>query len=157
MRLYVYPIRRNPRPSASGLPCQKASNSGSLWRASKHNIGALIIRIGFWAHYTIFIIRTPQNSIGTYLGRYKHYVWVRYHAEVIHLRDNQSWKQERHSPESWIPKDPKKKHTSSKDLLGIDAEHTTGRMGSMVSYARKDINTVIQRSCLACQGYAHSQ
>ena len=33
------------------------------------NIGALILRIGFWAHDTIIIIRTPpQSSIGKYLG-----------------------------------------------------------------------------------------
>ena len=30
------------------------------------NIGALIIRIGFWAHYTISIIRNPQNNVGNY-------------------------------------------------------------------------------------------
>ena len=34
------------------------------------NIGALIIRIGFGAHYTIIILRNPQNSIGNYLGGY---------------------------------------------------------------------------------------
>ena len=32
------------------------------------NIGALIIRIGFWAHCTITITRNPENSIGNYLG-----------------------------------------------------------------------------------------
>ena len=30
----------------------------------------LTIRIGFWSHYTIAIIRNPQNSIGNYLGPY---------------------------------------------------------------------------------------
>ena len=34
------------------------------------NIGALIIRIEFGAHYIIFIIRNPQNSIGNYLVPY---------------------------------------------------------------------------------------
>ena len=37
---------------------------------SYRNVGALIIRIGFGDvlgdHYTIFIIRNPQNSIGNY-------------------------------------------------------------------------------------------
>ena len=37
-----------------------------------HNIGALIIRIGFGAHYTIVIIRNAQNIIGNYLGPYIH-------------------------------------------------------------------------------------
>ena len=33
--------------------------------------GALIIRIGFWAHYTIIMIwNPPQNSIVNYLGPY---------------------------------------------------------------------------------------
>ena len=30
------------------------------------DIGALIIKIGFWVHYTINIIRNPQHSIGNY-------------------------------------------------------------------------------------------
>ena len=30
------------------------------------NMGALKIRISFGAHYTIVIIRNPQNSIGNY-------------------------------------------------------------------------------------------
>ena len=34
------------------------------------NIGALIIRIGFGAHYIIVMVRNPQNSIGKYLGPY---------------------------------------------------------------------------------------
>ena len=34
------------------------------------NIGALIIRIGFGALYTILIIRNAQNRIGNYLGFY---------------------------------------------------------------------------------------
>ena len=34
------------------------------------NVGALIIRIGFWAHYTIAIIKSSQTSIGNYLGPY---------------------------------------------------------------------------------------
>ena len=32
------------------------------------NIGTSIIRIGFGAHYTILTRRSPQNSIGNYLG-----------------------------------------------------------------------------------------
>ena len=28
------------------------------------NIGASIIRIVFWGHYTILIVRNPHNSIG---------------------------------------------------------------------------------------------
>ena len=30
------------------------------------DIGASIIRIRFWAHYTILIRRNPQNSIGIF-------------------------------------------------------------------------------------------
>ena len=33
---------------------------------SSSNIGAFIIRIGFGAHYSILIIRNPQNSTGNY-------------------------------------------------------------------------------------------
>ena len=28
------------------------------------------IKIGFWGHYTISIVRNHQNSIGSYLGPY---------------------------------------------------------------------------------------
>ena len=35
-----------------------------------NNIGALIIRIGFGAHYIIVIIRSRQNGIGNDLGPY---------------------------------------------------------------------------------------
>ena len=34
------------------------------------NIEALIMRIGFWGHYTIIIIRNHENSIGNYFGPY---------------------------------------------------------------------------------------
>ena len=37
-------------------------------KALNPNIGALVIRIGFWAQYTIVIIRHPQNGIGNYVG-----------------------------------------------------------------------------------------
>ena len=31
------------------------------------NIGASIIRIGFWGiYYTVMIIRNPQNNVGNY-------------------------------------------------------------------------------------------
>ena len=41
----------------------------SSLREMQNVIGALIIRIGvFGAHYTIIVIRNPQNSIGNYLG-----------------------------------------------------------------------------------------
>ena len=36
----------------------------------KVHIGALIISIGFWAHYTTVTIRFPHNSIGNYLGTF---------------------------------------------------------------------------------------
>ena len=36
----------------------------SQQQAPSPNIWALISRIGFWGHYTIKIIRNPQNSIG---------------------------------------------------------------------------------------------
>ena len=39
-------------------------------RGCRLNFGALMIRIGFWAHYTISIIRNPQHTIGIYLGPY---------------------------------------------------------------------------------------
>ena len=35
-----------------------------LSKLSEFNVWALIIRIGFGAHYTILIIRNPQNSMG---------------------------------------------------------------------------------------------
>ena len=34
------------------------------------NIGALILRTGFGAHYATIIVRNPQNSIGNELGPY---------------------------------------------------------------------------------------
>ena len=37
---------------------------------SRVDIGALIIKIGFGAHYTTVIIRRPQNSIRNYLDPY---------------------------------------------------------------------------------------
>ena len=41
----------------------------SIWgSAFPTNIGALIIRIGFWGHIFIFIIRNPNNSIDNYSG-----------------------------------------------------------------------------------------
>ena len=30
------------------------------------NVGALIIRIGFWVQYIIMILRNPHHSIGSY-------------------------------------------------------------------------------------------
>ena len=43
----------------------------TFWsKTNAANIGASIIRIGFGAHYTIVMIRNPQNSIGTYSGPY---------------------------------------------------------------------------------------
>ena len=39
-------------------------------RPQNANMGVSIIRVGFWAYYTIVIIRSPQNSIGKYLGPY---------------------------------------------------------------------------------------
>ena len=41
-----------------------------MWVSVGCNVGALILRIGFGARYTIIIIRIPQNSIGNYLGPY---------------------------------------------------------------------------------------
>ena len=35
-------------------------------QALNPDVGAFIIRLGFWGHYTIIIIRNPQNSIGNY-------------------------------------------------------------------------------------------
>ena len=48
--------------------------------AGKHyrmlnTIGALIVRIGFWAHYTIVIISNPQNRIANYSGLHSKYNW----------------------------------------------------------------------------------
>ena len=37
-------------------------------RSSAHDIGALIIRIGFWGPLDYVTIRNPQNSIGNYLS-----------------------------------------------------------------------------------------
>ena len=33
-------------------------------------MGAFIIRIGFWAHYAIIIVRNPQSGIGNHGGPY---------------------------------------------------------------------------------------
>ena len=52
-------------------PCSKPVHgleAGDL--APVSNIVALMIRTGFWGHYTILTIRNPQNSIGNYLGPY---------------------------------------------------------------------------------------
>ena len=43
---------------------------GLTLHSINHNIGVLIIRIGFWAHYSIIRIRTPPNSIGNDLSPY---------------------------------------------------------------------------------------
>ena len=51
---YWVVYRRNLRP-------QKRETKPDLV-----NIGALIVRIGFGAHYTIITIRSPQNGIGNY-------------------------------------------------------------------------------------------
>ena len=46
----------------------KGAHKGSIIRF--YNIGALLIRMGFWGHSTIITIRSPQNSICNYLGPY---------------------------------------------------------------------------------------
>ena len=43
---------------------------GVFFLGGGYAIGALITRIGFGAHYTTFIVRNPQHSIGNYLGPY---------------------------------------------------------------------------------------
>ena len=55
--------------------CTFLSACESVWRLrpvarESANVGALIIRIGFWGGYTKVIIRNPQNSIGNSLGPY---------------------------------------------------------------------------------------
>ena len=43
----------------------------TLWAPAvvfRVEVGALMTRIGFEAHYTFIMIRTPQISIGNYLG-----------------------------------------------------------------------------------------
>ena len=53
------------------MPLTLPHEVGNEHRVSlKTNIEALILIIGFGAHYTIIIIRNPQNGIGTYLGPY---------------------------------------------------------------------------------------
>ena len=57
----------------TGLPLGESGFESTLLSALKtynniQNIGALIIRIGFWAHFTILILRNHQNSIGNYSG-----------------------------------------------------------------------------------------
>ena len=34
------------------------------------NVGALVVRIGFWVYYATDITRNPKSSIGNYLGPY---------------------------------------------------------------------------------------
>ena len=43
---------------------------GWVRNGQSFNIGALVIRIGFGAHFDRFLLRNPQNSIGNYLGPY---------------------------------------------------------------------------------------
>ena len=50
-----------------------ANDRPDIWHRQEANIGPLIIRIGLWgplSHYTIIMIRNPQNSIGKYEGPY---------------------------------------------------------------------------------------
>ena len=48
-------------------PCQTPYRILDTCSFDRRNIAALLIRKGFfWAHYTIIIIRNPQNSIGNY-------------------------------------------------------------------------------------------
>ena len=47
------------------MPCKQITCSFDPCETHfQNNIGALIIRVGFWGHYTV------QNSIGNYLGPY---------------------------------------------------------------------------------------
>ena len=50
----------------------------SGFRLPRFNKGALIIRIGFWAHFTITRARNHHKSIGIYLGPYitLSFLWV---------------------------------------------------------------------------------
>ena len=52
-------------------------------RSSKSTIGALIIRIGFWAHCTMLIIRNLENSISDYLGSYIKLLCIIQHTQHI--------------------------------------------------------------------------
>ena len=45
-------------------------NAGAECPSKDANLGAFIVRIGFGAHYTIIIIRSPHNIIGRYEGPY---------------------------------------------------------------------------------------
>ena len=55
-------------PSRSQL--EMAALKPCAWHSGGFNIGALINEWGFGVYNTIVIIKSPQNSIGNYLGRY---------------------------------------------------------------------------------------
>ena len=69
--LFLVLLKSKPR-SAEQLHCLIALLHRLPLAAIEHELShllniALIIRIGFWAHYTIVIIRNPQSNIRTCL------------------------------------------------------------------------------------------
>ena len=52
----------------TSVRCRSCCSMHGLTATLVFNIGALMIRIGFWGHYVILVIRSLQNSIGNYLG-----------------------------------------------------------------------------------------
>ena len=62
-------VSRAKRPRlASGIILFRVSCQPSEHQTMVFNTGALIIKIGLWAHDTKMIIRSPQNNIGNHLG-----------------------------------------------------------------------------------------
>ena len=84
------PAREPPNVSGhnrtqSGQAPRHGPETKILRLQGSFNIGALIIRIGFWgAYHTIVIIRNPQNSIGNYISAlyYPPRVRLRYYDEM---------------------------------------------------------------------------
>ena len=66
MWLYARKIYRTSLDGSCGRPL----NFRCVAETAIRNVGALIIRIGFWGHYTMITLRSPQSSIGSYLGPY---------------------------------------------------------------------------------------
>ena len=57
-------------PSVSAAPKSIGPRPLHLITPKTSDVGALIIRTGFGARYTVIVTRSPQNTIGTFFGPY---------------------------------------------------------------------------------------
>ena len=67
MQHLAHEERNRQRATKAG---QSHSLTPVLEGCERLTIGALIVRIGVWALYTIFTIRNPQNNINIYIYIY---------------------------------------------------------------------------------------